>query len=49
MLLPESLPFDQPESRCCGATLCDTDRSWHTLNYLEPLKIKKPAWTIINI
>lgn len=49
MLPPESLPFDQPESRCCGAPLCDTDRSWHTLNYLEPLKIKKPAWTIINI
>ena len=26
-------------------SLWDTHRSWHTLNYWEPLQMKLPAWT----
>ena len=39
MLLPEVLESSQPVSSCWDPPLWDTDRSWHTLNYWELLKI----------
>lgn len=30
-------------------SLCDTDRSWHTLSYWETLKDKKSVWTVTQI
>lgn len=27
----------------------DTDRSWHTLNYWEPLEVKLAAWSCTNV
>lgn len=43
-LLHEGLAPNQPEFSA-EMPLWDTDRSWHTFNHWEPLKMKLAAWT----